>query len=97
VYWAHYADGARINGPAVDRPDDVPTAGVAAVAGAAAELYPSAWAGLRRLDPAYPAPAALVRIAADRLAAGAPSERLTPRYLRHPDAVVPGAPKAVSR
>ena len=40
---------------------------------------------------------ALVRVALDRILARAPGEILTPLYLRRPDAVVPGAPKAVTR
>ncbi len=93
VYWARYAEGTRIDGPGVARPAEV-APGVGSLAGAAADLYPDAWPELRRVGPAYPEPAALVRAAADRITHHAPSERLTPMYLRRPDAVVPGAPKA---
>jgi tRNA threonylcarbamoyl adenosine modification protein YeaZ len=95
VYWARYARGERVAGPAVDRPTEVPREGVDAVAGAAGALYE--WPGLRTGGPPYPDPAVLVRAAADRIVAGAAGERLTPIYLRRPDAVVPGAPKAVTQ
>jgi tRNA threonylcarbamoyl adenosine modification protein YeaZ len=94
VYWARYAEGTRIDGPGVARPADLPP-GVGSLAGAAADLYPDAWPELRRTGPAYPDPAALVRAAADRVSEHAPGDQLTPMYLRRPDAVVPGAPKAV--
>ena len=42
-------------------------------------------------------PARADRRAADRIRAGEPGEALQPLYLRHPDAVVPGAPKPVSQ
>jgi tRNA threonylcarbamoyl adenosine modification protein YeaZ len=97
VYWARYEHGRRTDGPGVAKPDAVATDGVSAVAGAAADLYPDSWSDLpRRLD-RYPAPFSLVRCALDRLTAGAPSDPLTPLYLRRPDAVAPGAPKPVSQ
>jgi tRNA threonylcarbamoyl adenosine modification protein YeaZ len=43
----------------------------------------------------YPPAAALVALAAERVRAAAPSEALTPLYLRRPDAVEPGARKPV--
>lgn len=95
VYWARYAFGARTDGPGVAKPADVPLDGVTALAGAGLELYE--WPDVaRRLD-RYPAPYNLVRCALDRLRAGAPSDPLTPLYLRRPDAVAPGAPKPVSQ
>ena len=97
VYWARYARGVRQAGPAVANPADVPLDGVTAVAGAANELYAEAWPLLpRRLD-RYPAPYSLVRCAAERIRAGAPTGVLTPLYLRRPDAVEPGAPKPVAQ
>lgn len=92
VYWARYVDGARAGEPAVDRPAEVSLDGLTAVAGAGVDLYD--WP-LRVRPERYPEPAALVRLAHDRLTAGAAGEPLTPLYLRHPDAVVPGAPKPV--
>jgi hypothetical protein len=43
----------------------------------------------------YPPGAALVALAADRVRKAAPSEILTPLYLRRPDAVEPSARKPV--
>jgi len=43
----------------------------------------------------YPPPAALVALAAERIREAAPSEALTPLYLRRPDAVEPAARKPV--
>lgn len=96
VYWARYDElGHRVDGPRVAPPADVPLDGVTAVAGAGVDLYPDTWSGLIHLPARYPTVASLAARAADRIRAGAPSEVLTPRYLRHADAVVPGAPKTV--
>ncbi len=95
VYWARYLDRTRVAGPEVARPADVPLGEAAAMAGFGAWLYAEVL-GLPLRDAPYPSPAALVRAAADRARAGAPAEHLTPLYLRRPDAVVPGAPKAVT-
>lgn len=97
VYWARYdARGERVDGPHVARAADVPLDGVTAVAGAGVELYPDApLARLARLPARYPDVATLAARAGDRVRGRSPSEVLTPRYLRHADAVVPGAPKTV--
>jgi tRNA threonylcarbamoyl adenosine modification protein YeaZ len=97
VYWARYDRGRRVAGPAVDRPADIELDGIAAVAGAGGELYSDVWPNLRRRPERYPDPVPLVTLALDRLRSGAPSEPLSPLYLRRPDAVVPGAPKSVSQ
>lgn len=95
VFWARYTPAARVAGPEVARPADVSTVDSDAMAGAGARLYASVL-GLPLLDADYPDPAALVRVAAERVRRGAPSEALTPLYLRRPDALEPGAPKAVT-
>ncbi len=98
VYWAHYdAAGDRVAGPAVDRPDAVPLAGIDVVAGAGGEVYADVWPQLNRLPYRYPSPESLVSLAADRIRAHAPAEPLTPLYLRRPDAVVPGPRKPVTQ
>jgi len=96
VYWARYQHGRRVDGPGVGRAADLELDGVTAVAGPGAELYAETWAELPRYA-AYPDPTALVGVALDRITAGAPSDPLTPLYLRRPDATVPGAPKPVSQ
>jgi len=94
VYWAAYRDGVRTDGPYVAKPADLELAGFEAAAGAGAQLYPL---DLPLLDLNYPSPLALAEQAAQRVRAGAPTETLTPLYLRRPDAVEPGTPKAVLR
>jgi tRNA threonylcarbamoyl adenosine modification protein YeaZ len=96
VYWATYRDGRRLTGPHVAQPADVPLDGVGAIAGAAVDLYD--WpTDITRLPCRYPDPLALVALARQRIDDRASGEPLVPRYLRHPDAVAPGAPKTVSQ
>jgi len=107
IYWATYADGVRIQGPEVAKPDAVAAAfgltpgdtagegidGVALVgAGDGAEKY-AAVLGLPVAGPRYPSALALAALAAERVRAKAPGETLTPLYLRRPDAVAPAARK----
>ena len=95
IYWARYLDGARIEGPAVSCPADV-VPGSGRMAGAGARLYADV-VGLPLTDQDFPPAGGLVRRATDRIRSGAPAEPLTPLYLRRPDAVEPGRPKAVTR
>lgn len=93
VYWAVYdAAGTRVVGPRVDRPAEVPLDG-RPVVGPATTLYPELLIG----EPAWPRATDLAALVASRAVTGAPSDPLTPRYLRRPDATLPGPPKAVSR
>lgn len=92
VYWARYDHGRRSAGPDVAHPVDVPTAGVARSAGAAAHLL-----GLPTGPPEHPSPVGLVAVAAAALRSGAAPGPLTPLYLRRPDAVAPGPAKRVSQ
>ena len=95
VYWARYEDGVRVAGPEVSYPADLaPVTGT--IAGAGARLYADVLGG-HLLDGDYPNARSLVLRAADKIRSGAPSDPLTPLYLRRPDAVAPGAPKAVSQ
>ncbi|MDT4983863.1 MAG: tRNA threonylcarbamoyladenosine biosynthesis protein TsaB [Pseudonocardiales bacterium] len=95
IYWARYLGGARIEGPVVSRPADVVT-GSGAMAGAGALLYADT-RGLPLIEQDFPSAAALVQRAADRIRTAAPTEPLTPLYLRRPDAIEPGRPKAVTQ
>jgi tRNA threonylcarbamoyl adenosine modification protein YeaZ len=98
VYWARYDHaGERVVGPDVSRPADIPLDGVTDLAGAGARQYADLFADRNLIGPDYPRPASLVGWARDRILGAAPSEPLTPLYLRRPDAVAPGAPKAVSQ
>ena len=84
----------RVAGPAVGKPADVDVAGVTAMAGAGARLYADVL-GRPLLELDQPDPAVLAGCAADRIRAGAPSERLTPLYLRRPDVAEPVPRKPV--
>jgi tRNA threonylcarbamoyl adenosine modification protein YeaZ len=90
VYWATYADGQRLTGPDVSFPADVDPGAATAMTGAGARLYADLLA-LPLIDGEHPSPAALVTVALDKIRAGAPSDPLTPLYLRRPDAVPPKA------
>lgn len=94
VYWARYAGGVRTAGPAVLAPSELDLAPGSVLVGAGA-LLP----GLEGHDargPLHPSVLRLVGVAAARVLAGAPTEPLTPLYLRRPDAVEPGASKRVT-
>ena len=100
VYWAGYGPGGeRVAGPAVDRPADLASRlgdlGLSAMCGAGARMYAGVL-GLPLLDPDFPDPVALVALARDRVLGGAPSDPLTPLYLRRPDVAEPTRPKAVT-
>ncbi len=86
LYWARYgADGARVCGPAVDRPDqlpDVPTVGPGVDV---CPDLPGATAGPRRLEPRA------LAIWGPTL----PDAGTTPLYLRRPDASAPIRRKSV--
>ncbi len=100
VYWARYAAGARVEGPAVERPAELAErlrGSGARLVGAGAVLHREALHGLTVDDAeVHPSGPALVRLAAERVLEGAPSEALTPLYLRRPDAVTPAASKRVT-
>lgn len=91
VYWAAYDDaGVRVGGPAVGRPVDVPVAG-RHVVGPATVIYPELLPG----EPAWPRAADLAALVAARTGRGDAPGPLTPLYLRRPDAVPPGPPRAL--
>ncbi|HXT44478.1 MAG TPA: tRNA (adenosine(37)-N6)-threonylcarbamoyltransferase complex dimerization subunit type 1 TsaB [Pseudonocardiaceae bacterium] len=91
VYWARYdAAGLRVDGPHVDRPENVPLDGVSRVAGGCDALE------LPVVPPRHADPGALVAVAAAALRSQAPPPPLTPLYLRRPDAVPPGPAKRVT-
>ncbi|MGJ9413606.1 tRNA (adenosine(37)-N6)-threonylcarbamoyltransferase complex dimerization subunit type 1 TsaB [Aeromicrobium sp. CF4.19] len=96
VYWAHYADGRRIDGPHVDKPATVATLHPdLPVVGRGAHLYADVLGRVTPEDaPLDPSAALLADLVATGRAARLPLE---PLYLRRPDAkpaaplVVPGA------
>jgi tRNA threonylcarbamoyladenosine biosynthesis protein TsaB len=90
VYWARYdVDGARLDGPAVSKPAEVPTEGP--VVGRGAVLYPDAFS--RFVAPEHPSAAVLAEVVTNERAELLDPE---PLYLRRPDAAAPGKPKRVS-
>jgi tRNA threonylcarbamoyl adenosine modification protein YeaZ len=101
VYWAAYRDGVRVLGPAVNRPADV--LDVLAADGFTPEYAIGAGAPMLatalpvREGHDYPQATLLAAAAAERVDARAPSEPLTPIYLRRPDAVEPTGRKLVRR
>jgi tRNA threonylcarbamoyl adenosine modification protein YeaZ len=94
VYYAVYSDGVRQSGPEVAKPAEVKAA-VDKAAGEGALKYGDLFGVPVEGHLLYPPGAALVAIAAPRIRAGAPSEPLTPLYLRRPDAVEPSGRKPV--
>ncbi len=94
VYYATYADGVREFGPEVAKPADV-TVNADKAAGEGALKYGDVFGVPVQEHLLYPPGAALVAIAADRIREAAPSEILTPLYLRRPDAVEPAGRKPV--
>jgi hypothetical protein len=92
----------RVAGPRVSAPADLArllrdSGWTGRLVGEGAVRYREAFAGQDvRDEPRHPAPDALVLLAARRVVDGAPSEPLTPLYLRRPDAVPPTAAKRVT-
>jgi len=99
VYWAIYTDGRRVEGPAVGPPAEVAVraaqAGVQQAYGDGAHRYAEALGVDVAGEPRYPPAEALAALAAERVRTGAPSEPLTPLYLRRPDTAPPAERKAV--
>ena len=98
VYWARYAQAVRVEGPAVVAPAALAAALPAGsvLAGAGAVLHAAAFEGFPVGGPLHVSVLRLVEVAAARVLAAAPADPLTPRYLRRPDAVEPGATKRVT-
>jgi len=90
VYWATYDEkGQRVDGPHVDRPAEVGWNGPAF--GAGALLYHDAFSSAH--EPHFPSAATLCELVVDGRAVILEPQ---PLYLRRPDAVEPGARKAVT-
>ncbi|SDD58448.1 tRNA (adenosine(37)-N6)-threonylcarbamoyltransferase complex dimerization subunit type 1 TsaB [Glycomyces harbinensis] len=86
IYWAVYEDGVREGEPQVCRPAELPDTGADYAIGEGASKYAGELAVPAEAEPVYPDLVKLVELAAPRLLAGAAGERLTPMYLRRPDA-----------
>ena len=94
VYYATYVDGVRTTGPEVAKPAEV-TGQFERVVGEGGLKYGDIFGVPVEEHLLYPPGAALVALAAERIREAAPSEPLTPLYLRRPDAVEPTARKHV--
>ena len=89
VYLASYADGRRVHGPEVVKPQDAATE--ATVVGRGATLYPEHFP--HASGPEHPSAAVLCDVVQrERFEILEPD----PLYLRRPDAAEPGKPKRVS-
>ncbi|MCU7723290.1 tRNA (adenosine(37)-N6)-threonylcarbamoyltransferase complex dimerization subunit type 1 TsaB [Actinoplanes sp. KI2] len=93
VYWATYLDGVRVTGPEVGKPFRVEDQ--ERVVGEGGLKYGDVFGVPVEEHLLYPPGAALVALAAERIREAAPSEPLTPLYLRRPDAVEPTSRKSV--
>jgi tRNA threonylcarbamoyladenosine biosynthesis protein TsaB len=94
VYYATYLDGRRVGEPDVAKPADIVVAADRAV-GEGALKYSDVFGVPIDEILLFPPGAALVALAAERVRGRAPSESLTPLYLRRPDAVESAARKPV--
>jgi tRNA threonylcarbamoyl adenosine modification protein YeaZ len=101
IYWAVYEGGARVTGPDVDLPavvaERVAGLGVTGAVGEGAHRYADVLGLPVRDEPRYPPAAALAELAAERIRVRKPGERLTPLYLRRPDAMAAAGRKPVLR
>jgi tRNA threonylcarbamoyl adenosine modification protein YeaZ len=94
IYWATYADGVRTSDPDVAKPAEV-RVDVDRAVGEGALKYSDLFGVPIDEILLFPPGAALVALAAERIREHAPGERLTPLYLRRPDAVEQTARKSV--
>ncbi|WP_100445174.1 tRNA (adenosine(37)-N6)-threonylcarbamoyltransferase complex dimerization subunit type 1 TsaB [Glycomyces xiaoerkulensis] len=86
IYWAVYHNGARQGDPQVGKPAELPDLEADYALGEGAAKYAERLRIPAEERPVYPDPVKLVELAVPRVRDGAPTERLTPLYLRRPDA-----------
>jgi tRNA threonylcarbamoyl adenosine modification protein YeaZ len=101
VYWAILQGSHLVAGPDIASPEAAAArfaaSEVAVVSGEGPLLYPEAFAAFTHdEDHVYPRAERLIELIAARVRSAAPSEGLTPMYLRRPDAQPPGRPKQVT-
>ncbi|WP_433300715.1 tRNA (adenosine(37)-N6)-threonylcarbamoyltransferase complex dimerization subunit type 1 TsaB [Actinoplanes sp. CA-030573] len=94
VYFATYVDGVRSGEPDVAKPAEI-KGDFERVVGEGGLKYGDVFGVPVEEHLLYPPGAALVALAAERIREAAPSEPLTPLYLRRPDAVEPAGRKPV--
>lgn len=86
IYWAVYQGGERQGDPQVGKPAELPVPEADYALGEGASRYAEELPVPAETEPVYPDLVKLVELAGPRLLGGAPSEKLTPLYLRRPDA-----------
>ena len=92
LYWATYArNGARVDGPHVTKPDELPAAYPVGGAGAGVRGEELAEVGIPVLSGTETMPVSAAYLARAWYAAGMPTAPPVARYLRESDAVVPAA------
>lgn len=91
IYWAVYEDGVREGEPQVGKPSELPDTRADYAIGEGASKYADELPMEAEATAIYPDLVKLVELAGPRLLAGAPTEKLTPLYLRRPDAQPAGA------
>jgi len=94
VYYATYVDGVRATDPDVAKPADV-RVDVDRAVGEGALKYGEIFGVPVDDRVLFPPGEALIALAAERIRRQAPTESLTPLYLRRPDAVEPASRKPV--
>jgi tRNA threonylcarbamoyl adenosine modification protein YeaZ len=101
VYWAVYEGSHVVAGPDIASPEAAAArfaeSAVTVVSGEGPLLYPEAFTAFTHDEAhVYPRADRLVQLIAARVRSAAPSEDVTPLYLRRPDAQPPGRPKQVT-
>ncbi|GAB3221105.1 tRNA (adenosine(37)-N6)-threonylcarbamoyltransferase complex dimerization subunit type 1 TsaB [Glycomyces halotolerans] len=91
IYWAVYENGARMGEPQVGKPAELPDLDADYAIGEGAAKYADQLPIPAEERAVYPDPVKLAELAVPRIRSGAPSEQLTPLYLRRPDAKPVGA------
>lgn len=86
IYWAVYHNGERQGDPQVGKPAELPDLDVDYALGESAGRYADELSIPAEPEAIYPDLVKLVELAVPRLLGGAPTEKLTPLYLRRPDA-----------
>lgn len=85
IYWAEYRDGQRIGEPNVNKPDQMPSVTAETALGEGAVKYADVMDLSIMEGPLHPVLTNVAQVAAERILSHAPSEGLTPLYLRRPD------------
>ncbi|WP_025273034.1 tRNA (adenosine(37)-N6)-threonylcarbamoyltransferase complex dimerization subunit type 1 TsaB [Haloglycomyces albus] len=86
IYWAEYDNGVRVADPQVGKASALPELKADRAVGEGALLYADRLRQDVADEPRYPSLATLAAVARRRILDRAPSDEMTPLYLRRPDA-----------